>query len=149
MKIVLSIALIVSLWTVLAAKNQPIQFHSLNDRSQVGYEHQTKRPIQLVQLTPEENARSVNPEVTVIASFDFLSGSHPILPQSLRLILDGVDVTEQSRIAATEDMPSSQGEILYEPSQPLAVGQHTVEVIFANDQNEAYSYTWSFYVCSK
>jgi hypothetical protein len=65
------------------------------------------------------------------------------------LILDGVDVTEQSRIAATEDIPSSQGEILFEPSQPLPSGQHTVEVRFADDQHEEFSYTWSFYVQSE
>ena len=148
MKIALGLALIISFLTLVAG-NLPIQSQPPNYQLQAGYEHQSERPVQLVRLTPEENARSVNPVVTVSASFEFLRGSRPILPQSLRLILDGIDVTEQSRIAATEDIPSSQGEILFEPLQPLSSGQHTVEVCFADDQHEEFSYSWSFYVQSE
>lgn len=145
MKIFLSIFLIVGFLT-FAGGNLPIQFQSPNYQLQTSYEHQTERPIQLVRLTPPENAKLVEPRVTVSASFEFLRGKRPIVPLSLRLLLDGVDVTEQSRIAATEDVPSSLGEILFEPSPPLASGQHTAEVRFANDQNEEFSYTWHFYV---
>jgi hypothetical protein len=139
MKTVLSIALIAGLLTV-GAGNLSMQSQPLSDQ------HQVKRPSQLVKVTPDEKARLTNSQATVSARFEFLRGTRPILPLSLKLFIDGVDVTQQSRIVATEDAPSSRGEILFKPSQPFAAGKHTAEVRFANDRNEQFSYTWDFYV---
>ncbi|MBW4577063.1 MAG: hypothetical protein KME08_17450 [Aphanothece sp. CMT-3BRIN-NPC111] len=105
-----------------------------------------KKPIQLVGLTPGENATGVNPEVTVNAGFDFLRGQRPILPPSVQLLIDGVDVTPQSRLVVTDDIPSSGGGISFQPPQPFSTGKHVAEVRFANDQNQQFSYTWDFYV---
>jgi hypothetical protein len=139
MKTALSIALIAGLLTV-AGGNLSMQSQPLS------HQQQAQRPIELVQVTPDENDRLTNSKITVSARFEFLRGRRPVLPRSLKLLIDGVDVTRQSRIAATEDTPSSQGEILYTPSQPFSVGQHTAEVRFANDQDKPFSYTWNFYI---
>lgn len=104
----------------------------------------TQRPIQIVGLTPDENATDVDRDIVVSARFQFLLGPRPILPGSLRLIIDSLDVTEQSRIAATDDAPASRGEISFTATQPFASGKHTAIVKFANDQNEQFSYAWDF-----
>lgn len=139
MRTILSIALIAGLLTLgigtLSMQSQP-----------ANHQYQTQRPSQIVKVSPDENAKLTNSEATVSARFEFLRGSRPILPLSLKLLIDGVDVTEQSRIAATEDSPSSQGEILFKPSQPFSAGKHTAEVRFADDKDKQFSYTWNFYV---
>lgn len=139
MKTILSIALIAGLLT-LGVGNLSMQSQPLSNQLQ------TKRPSQLVRVTPDENATLTNSEVTVSARFEFLRGTRPILPLSLKLLIDGVDVTQQARIAATEDIPSSRGQILFKPAQPFSAGKHTAEVRFTNDQNKQFSYTWNFYV---
>jgi hypothetical protein len=109
-------------------------------------QNQTKRPSQLVRLTPEEKARTVNPDATISASFDLSRGPHPILLPSVKLIIDGVEVTQQARVAATDDFPPSRAEISFKPDQPFSAGKHIAEIRFANDQNRQSSYTWEFYV---
>ena len=97
-------------------------------------------------MTPNENAKVTNPKVTVVVIFEFLRGPRPILTPSLRLLIDGVDVTKQSQTVSTTDIPSSNGDIIFEPPQPFCAGKHTAEVRFANDQNKHFSYTWDFYL---
>lgn len=99
-----------------------------------------------MRLTPKENVTLSNPQVNVSASFDLLRGSVPIVPLSLELIIDGVNVTKQSQITATDDIPASQAEILFQPPQPFSPGKHVVELRFANNQNQQFSYTWNFFV---
>ena len=139
MRTFLSVALVASLLTLgvgnLSLQSQP-----------VSYQQKSPRPSQLVKLTPDENARLANREASVGARFNFSQGSRPIVPQSLKLIIDGVDVTQKAQIAASDDIPSSRGEISFKPSQPFSVGKHTAEVRFANDQNKQFSYKWNFYV---
>lgn len=105
-----------------------------------------QRPIQIVGVTPDENVTVVDRDIVISARFQFLSGPRPILPGSLRLLVDSLDVTQGSRIAATEDVPASRGEISFTPTQPLAPGKHSAMVHFANDQNEKFSYAWDFSV---
>jgi hypothetical protein len=137
MKTFLNIALATGLLT-LAVGNLAMHSEPPN------YQHQAERPSQIVRLTPEEKARAVNSDATVSVRFELLRGSHPILLPSLKLIVDGVDVTEQARIAATDDIPPSQGEISFNPERPLSPGKHTAEVGFSNDKNQQYSYSWEF-----
>jgi hypothetical protein len=111
--------------------------------------YKNQRPIQIRKVTPNENAKLTNSEIIVVASFEFLRGSQPILPRSLRLFIDEVNVTKQSQIVSTQDIPSSLGEIHFEPPHPLCAGKHTAKVQFANDQNQQFSYTWDFYVIKK
>ncbi len=137
MKTLVHVALVTGL-LMLAMGNLAMQSQPPN------YQHQAERPSQILRLTPEEKARAVNSDATVSVRFDLLRGSHPILLPSLKLIVDGVDVTEQARIAATDDIPPSQGEISFKPERPLSPGKHTAEVGFSNDKNQKYSYSWEF-----
>lgn len=139
MKTIYTVALLASFSTLLIGQ---LSLHSQPPDNQ----QQAKRPIQIVQLSPNEKAKSVSPDTTISARFDFLRGTRPIIPPSLRLVIDGSDVTQQARIAASDDIPSSRGEISFKPTQPFSTGKHTAQVRFANDNNQQSSYTWEFYV---
>lgn len=148
MKTFSSVVLIPGLLTLLAGcafvqiLDQKIEYEK--QKQIIKYKNQ--KPIQIRRVTPNENAKITNSKVTVLATFEFLRGPQPILPPSLRLLIDGVDVTEQSEIVSTTDIPSSLGEIHFEPHQPFSAGKHTVEVRFASKQKQQFSYTWDFYV---
>ncbi len=61
-------------------------------------------------------------------------------PQSIRVQLNGRDITNQ--VTAT----MATGSFTYNPPQPLAAGNYTVQVEFANTQGASYRGTWSFQV---
>jgi len=103
-----------------------------------------QRPIQIIRLSPDENATVTDAKVTLSALLELLKGRGIVPPRSLQLFLDGVDLTARSSIASSMDLPPSRGEIFYEPTEPFAFGKHTAEVQFANDQNERFSYSWNF-----
>lgn len=61
-------------------------------------------------------------------------------PQSIRVQLNGRDITNQ--VTAT----MATGSFTYNPPQPLAAGNYTVQVEFTNTQGAGYRGTWSFQV---
>lgn len=151
MRTFLSVVLMPGLLTLLAGcafiqfLDQKIEYEK--QKQIIKYKNQ--RPIQIRGVTPKENFMITNPKNNVGAGFDYLRGTRPILPLSLGLLIDGVDVTKQSEIISTTDILSSNGGINFEPPQPFSTGKHTTEVRFANDQNQQFSYTWDFYVIKK
>jgi hypothetical protein len=107
-----------------------------------------QRPIQIEYLLPGENATIVNSN-TVEVGLNFLPEPHPVVARSLRLIIDGVDLTRQSRFIAAKDSLTQPDDFLFKPSKPFSPGKHTAEVHFTDNQNKQYSYTWNFYVSAQ
>ncbi|HVF61015.1 MAG TPA: hypothetical protein VNJ70_14505 [Thermoanaerobaculia bacterium] len=107
---------------------------------------QAERPVQIASVAPAEGAQVAADAVVIIVRLDLTRGERPVSPTSLRLLLDGEDVTAAARVGATEDVPPSQADISYTPPAPLAAGEHRAEVRFVDDRGAAYSYAWSFTV---
>ena len=86
---------------------------------------------------PDDGSAGSDPTPVVSAAVE--DAGIGIDPGSVRLTLDGVDVTSQSELAA--------GRITYRPSPPLGLGQH-VAVLSAGDLagNPAPPLTWRFTV---
>lgn len=64
----------------------------------------------------------------------------------VRLLLDGEDVTEKTRISLCDNFPSSCGGISYKVTKPLALGRHTVRLMLKSYQGKQYCYEWDFSV---
>jgi hypothetical protein len=106
---------------------------------------EVKRPIQITSVVPAPGAR-VRADTLVRVALAPTQGSSTIRIDSLRLLVDGHDVTGQAQTAFTEDVPPSQGEIWVSPSPPLASGMHHAEVQFVDEEGHRFSYPWSFLV---
>lgn len=143
MRTFLSVVILASSLTLMAR-------HISLQPQPLSYKNQNQKPIQIVKLTPSEDARLTNSKLTVVVSFDFTRGSKPIRAFGLRLLIDGVNVTKQSEIISTADIPTSYSEIRFKPSRPFSATKHTAEVQLIDDQNKLqHSYTWDFYVLKK
>jgi hypothetical protein len=97
-------------------------------------------PAQLVNVVPPDGSVSSRVE-TIGANLDFTRGARAD-PRSLRLLVDGVDVTARSTIRMSRDWPPSVVSILYRPTG-LQDGVHYPEVRFRTE-DRAVSYTWTF-----
>ncbi len=92
---------------------------------------------QIINPSPALSATDVDPGSPISASFQALNGV-TVRPETVKVIVDGRDVTNQSVI--TPDFFS------YRPTQPLSAGEHTVLLEFTNSQNQPKRVTWSFTV---
>lgn len=92
---------------------------------------------QIVNPSPALSATNVDPGSPISASFQALNGM-TVRPETVKVIVDGQDVTSQSVI--TQDFFS------YRPTQGLSAGDHTVLLEFTNSQNQPKRVTWSFTV---
>ena len=63
-------------------------------------------------------------------------GSSAVDPSTVRVLIDGVDVTGQSTV--------SSAYIAYTPSQPMTGGTHTVDVSGQSDDGTPFDSQWSF-----
>ena len=98
-------------------------------------------PPQLLQVFPPE--KSIQTDVQSIgAKLNFKLGEGGDLG-SLRLFVDGVDVTPQARIANTRDWPSSHVEISYTPNFSER-DTHCAEVRFQSLEGKPISHNWCF-----
>lgn len=68
----------------------------------------------------------------------FAGGSSAVSPSSVRLSVDGADVTDAATI--------SSAYVSYTPNTPLQTGQHTVSVTGAADDGTTFSSSWAFRV---
>jgi hypothetical protein len=68
----------------------------------------------------------------------FAGGSSAVTPTSVRLSVDGADVTDAATI--------SSAYISYTPNTPLLTGQHTVAVTGSSDDGTTFSSSWAFRV---
>lgn len=65
--------------------------------------------------------------------------------ESVRVLLDGRDVTGRARRAGSDDVPQSRAELIYEIERPLPEGGHRVEVEYRGG-GKTYRYAWEFTV---
>lgn len=103
------------------------------------------RPPQLVEVYPCEDSTQTSVQY-VGARLNFRLGEEADY-SSLRLFIDGVDVTNQSRIGGTRDVPPSKWKIV-STSNFSEPGKHDAEIRFQSKNGEIRSYRWSFLVKS-
>lgn len=101
----------------------------------------TAAPAQVLRVFPADGTASTQ-VLAVGAELDFTRG-HAADASSLRLVVDGVDVTAQSRVTQTRDWPPSFVSISYGPGQ-LSPGLHRAEIRFATATGAAVSHAWTF-----
>jgi hypothetical protein len=94
---------------------------------------------QIANPSPAVNATNVNSDSAISAAFRPLNGV-TLVPGSLKVLVDGKDVTRDSVI--TEDFFS------YRPTQPFSPGSHEVILEFTNSQNLTRRVKWNFTVGS-
>jgi hypothetical protein len=99
------------------------------------------RPALITSFEPAAGA-FVARDVIVRITFDFRLSPRSS-PGSLRLFIDGKDVTDQARMAATEDVPPSHVELLFAPKEGWVPGRHGVKVEIDGPPT---SYSWQFIV---
>jgi hypothetical protein len=100
-----------------------------------------ERPGAVIRVFPAEGSVVAVVEV-VRAELDFTRAAGAD-PSSLRLVLDGEDVTARASIAGTRDWPPSALEISYRPAR-LEAGPHRAELSFSVPGGETTRYAWSF-----
>ena len=64
---------------------------------------------------------------------------------SVRLSLDGRDITDRARRAGTDDQPQSRSELIYEIGAALPEGVHQLQVEYRGG-GQRYRYSWEFTV---
>ncbi len=94
---------------------------------------------QITDPSPAQAATNVEPTSPISASFRSQEGVS-VRPETVRVFLDGKDVTAESVI--TRDF------FTYRPSQPLPPGRREVLLEFTNTQGVTRRVTWSFTVGS-
>ncbi|HEV8643130.1 MAG TPA: hypothetical protein VGV13_18755 [Methylomirabilota bacterium] len=100
-------------------------------------------PPQVLRVFPPDGSTPGQvPAIT--AELDFTRGE-PGDAASLRLLVDGVDVTAQSRITQTRDWPPSFVSISYTPAR-LQPGTHRAEVRFRTATGATVGHAWTFAV---
>lgn len=87
--------------------------------------------------SPSQGARNVEPASSISASFEELAGV-TVRPETVKVTVDGRDVTRQSVITA--DFFS------YRPASELSPGKHDILLEFTNSRNVPQRVTWSFEV---
>lgn len=88
-------------------------------------------------MTPDQGARVSNARPTISATFDDRSGSG-IDPQSVRIVLDGRDVTPEADVRANS--------VTYVPAVNLDPGSHTVRLTAYDLAGNQVVRDWSFRV---
>jgi hypothetical protein len=100
------------------------------------------RPMpQLVSFSPAAGARVVG-AVTLGAVLD-LSRGDVTDPSSIRMLLDGADVTRHCTTVATRDVPPSRVDVTC-PLGALDTGLHAAELRLGNRGPGGYAYRWDF-----
>lgn len=89
--------------------------------------------LQLRGQQPAPGARTANRFVTISTSF-----TRNVRPATVRLWLDGNDVTSRSGISSSE--------VSYRPPAPLYVGSHTMRVAGTDNAGMRFDRSWSFAV---
>ncbi len=105
----------------------------------------TPRLPQVIEVYPSEDSTQTSVQY-IGAKLNFQLGEEADYG-SLQLFIDGVDVTNKSRVGGTRDMPPSRWRIGYKIdfSKP---GNHRAEIRFHSKDGTIKSYSWSFSVKS-
>jgi hypothetical protein len=93
------------------------------------------------QVFPAE--RSIHTDLPNISAELDLKVGEEVEPDSLKLLIDGIDVTPQAKIGGTRDWPPSSLNISY-TMKDSRKGSHCAEVRFRTKKGKINSYQWSF-----
>lgn len=91
----------------------------------------------VVNINPRLGSESVSPSTSISGQFQ-TDGGAGVVPESVRILVNGQDVTDRSTI--TDSFFS------YRPDQPFTQGQVQVEVRYRNTQGAQQSMAWTFAV---
>lgn len=94
----------------------------------------------IVEATPAADARINRPRPNITVTFDDAGGSG-IDPNTVKLMLDGRDVTDDATATATL--------LAYRPIQALAAGKHEIEITAQDRAGNRLRRTWAFTVASR
>lgn len=100
-------------------------------------------PAAITNVSPPDGSVGPSPPHISVA-FDLLRDGDVDL-DSVRLALDGRDVTDGARLAGTDDIPQSRAELIYEIESALPEGSHRVEVEYRAGA-QLHRYAWEFTV---
>jgi hypothetical protein len=103
----------------------------------------SSRPNVITHVFPPDGLVAKSPELISVA-FN-LRGEPAVDFESVRLMLDELDVTDRARRAGTDDIPQSRGELIVEMEGTLAPGLHKVTVVYRGGER-TYEYSWQFRV---
>ncbi|GEM_PF-520827 len=96
-------------------------------------------PPSIENLQPPDDSTLVYDRPLISASLkDADSG---VDPESVRLMVDGIDVTGNSTVLSTK--------VWYTPSEPLAIGRHDLGVALEDNSGNRNSSTWSFQISAE
>ena len=101
------------------------------------------RPGVISRVSPAEESASV--EVQVIEVEMNFSQAGGMDPTSVKLFVDGADVTPQTEIKMTRDWPPSHVSVRYTPKH-LPPGRHTATIRLPANTQGMLDYTWTFTV---
>jgi hypothetical protein len=112
----------------------------------------TSLPRHLASVSPVQESTVTNQDIQagggICASFDFrvgeTMGDDPT--SRVKLLLDEEDVTESTSFVVTDDFPTSQGTICYDPTTPLEAGERTATVRYSDATDRQFIYNWTFTV---
>ena len=99
------------------------------------------RPLWVVKEFPADG--SISAFVEAIGAEGDMTKEENVDPVSLRLIVDGADVTQKSRITMTRDWPPSLFSISYSPTR-IKPGTHHADLYLRTTNGEELYYGWTF-----
>ncbi|MCD8488073.1 MAG: hypothetical protein LRZ84_15370 [Desertifilum sp.] len=91
----------------------------------------------VIEVSPDLNSQNVPPSSAISGQFDAAGGS-AIDPNSVRILVNGQDVTNRSTI--------TRNFFSYRPDQPLPPGQNRVQIEFRNTAGQNLAVGWNFTV---
>ena len=103
----------------------------------------SSRPGAITNVVPAERSVERSPRYVAVV-FDLL-GDGGVDPESIKLILDGQDVTARASGAGTDDNPQSRAQLSVDTGGMLASGLHKVTVRYRSG-GQTREYAWEFVV---
>lgn len=105
----------------------------------------SSRPVEVSRVFPEEGSAISEPRPEIVVEVSYrrcICGDDAL--DTVRLLLDGTEVTEQATWSGTLDIPQTSVEIVFLPPLPLSSGTHTVEARLTSRLERSSTYSWFF-----
>lgn len=100
---------------------------------------------QVVNFSPTSTDTVENSKTAIKASL-IASESYDISEESINVLLDGSDITEEIKI---NKISTSEYTVIYLPENSLTEGVHKVEIKFTDTSNQEVSKSWTFTISPK
>lgn len=146
-KLLLAISALVLLTSCTGVENSlPVHSPAINSASSSTV-IKVNRSQDIVNVFPvEEQVTCQKPSIGVGLWLSDAMRTDDAFNQTLHsLKLDGEDILQQATYEGTAELPQSFAGLTYQPSVPLAFGQHEVTFAFPDDTGAVQTYTWRFY----